>query len=330
MDKILDKMRGIVTPIKSYLSRFVKTKKPKKKARLKQISQKTATLFFYVGVGLIVFVAFISMFRAITLAGNVSHLKKQVNEVSKTLSNQSTNQLGLDVPKIDDYMKQFVEVYVNFNLDSAEERLTKLGDFYAFEETTFNEAIKGNRQLLDYELIAVDREDDYLLAKVEVSYEVTEGENRVEKTEILAVPLNFVSDKLAVVSPPYHLEADNLLGKTEGFNQKGVNEVSRLDDKTVNSLQKFLPLFFDKYASSNRTDLELLMAKPELMGKGYQVATINDTSALFYRYGKKKAVQITVEFENVETGAIHTEYFTLYLTKQKSGWFVNELYHYFK
>lgn len=330
MDKIKQYFNLVLRKMQVFGGRFAKVKKVKTKPQVRMVSQKTANLVFYFGLGLLVFIGFVSMLRSITLGGSVSNLENKVGRFTETFAKVSSNQLGVDIPKVQQYMSGFMEVYVNYDLEYADERLTELGDYFAFDMVSFNEAIKEKRELLGQELIGLESDDSYLLAKVKVDYKSGEGDKQVEKTVIIAVPFRFEKKRLSIVSPPYFLDSENLLGRSDGLEQKKITEVDRLDEKTTESISKFLPVFFGKYALSNRGDLKLLMKKPDLMGKGYKVARVNDSAAMYYKKGGKKAVQVSVEFEEEGTGALHTEYFTLYLTKQKSGWFVSELYHYYK
>ena len=103
-----------------------------------------------------------------------------------------------------------------------------------------------------------------------------------------------------------------------------------MDEKNTSSIKKFLPVFFDKYALSDKTDLKLMMKNPVLMGGNYQVKDIEEGSTIFYQKKGKTMVQVAVNFEEKETGAVHTEHFTLALTKQSNGWFVEEFYPYYK
>lgn len=41
-------------------------------------------------------------------------------------------------------------------------------------------------------------------------------------------------------------------------------------------------------------------------------------------------MQLSVTFEDLVTGGTRSENFTLYLFKADNGWYVEEMYHYFK
>ncbi|HGC6860453.1 TPA: conjugal transfer protein, partial [Streptococcus agalactiae] len=84
------------------------------------------------------------------------------------------------------------------------------------------------------------------------------------------------------------------------------------------------------YALSNKTDLKLLMKTPELMGKGFKVSELDLNNAIYYQEKKHQVVQLSVTFEDLVTGGTRSENFTLYLSKADNGWYVEEMYHYFK
>ena len=123
---------------------------------------------------------------------------------------------------------------------------------------------------------------------------------------------------------------DLYLGKSKAFEKKTLDQVKELSKEQVSSIQKFLPVFFNKYALSNKTDLKLLMKTPELMGKGFKVSELDLNNAIYYQEKKHQVVQLSVTFEDLVTGGTRSENFTLYLFKADNGWYVEEMYHYFK
>ncbi|MGF3083116.1 conjugal transfer protein, partial [Streptococcus pyogenes] len=130
--------------------------------------------------------------------------------------------------------------------------------------------------------------------------------------------------------PPYTLAEDLFQGKSKSFERKTVDQVKSLPKQEMLSIQKFLPVFFDKYALSNEIDLKLLMKHPELMGGNYRVKSLDANNARYYQDKSNQVVQLMVTFEDMVTGGTRSENFTLYLIKSDNGWYVDKLYHYFK
>ena len=136
---------------------------------------------------------------------------------------------------------------------------------------------------------------------------------------------------LTIVSLPYSLADDLYQGDSKSFEKNDSSDLVKLSSSETDSIKEFLEVFFDKYASSDETDLKLVMKEPVLMGGSYQVDTIDNSTALFYEGDDgQKVVQVSVTFTDKNTTDKHTENFTLYLSQSDNGWVVEKLYNYFK
>lgn len=318
---------GVITQIKVFLMKFSKKEKQGKQPKVKELSKRTANIMTYGFLLFFVFIGFVGLVRAISLSSQVNSLKNKVADFETTLTDNANQTSTLDVSRVQYYMTNFIYTYINYDKESAEEREQTLQDYYAFDSSTYMEELNETRTLKSQRVISVEEYKSYDLAIVKVGYEVS-GNSYVMN---LAVPFKIKDGLLTIVSLPYSL-ADNLYqGDSKSFEKNDSSDLVKLSSSETDSIKDFLEVFFDKYASSDETDLKLVMKEPVLMGGSYQVDTIDNSTALFYEGDDgQKVVQVSVTFTDKNTTDKHTENFTLYLTQSDNGWVVEKLYNYFK
>ena len=318
---------GVITQIKTFLMKFSKKEKQGKQPKVKELSKRTANIMTYGFLLFFVFIGFIGLVRAISLSSQVNSLKNKVADFETTLTDNANQTSTLDVSRVQYYMASFVYAYINYDKDSAEEREQTLQDYYAFDSSSYTEELNETRTLKSQRVISVEEYKSYDLAIVKVGYEVS-GNSYVMN---LAVPFKIKDGLLTIVSPPYSLADDLYQGDSKSFEKNDSSDLVKLSSSETHSIKEFLEVFFDKYASSDETDLKLVMKEPVLMGGSYQVDMIDDSTALFYEGDDgQKVVQVSVTFTDKNTTDKHTEDFTLYLSQSDNGWYVEKLYNYFK
>ncbi|ESR10138.1 conjugal transfer protein [Streptococcus iniae] len=311
--------------IKKFLLRYTKKEKGGKQPKTKEIKQKTANFVVYGILGLLFIVGFFGSLRAIGLSNQVQNLKETVVTVEEKSKNKKADN-SLDVSRVQYYMNNFVYYYINYSQDTADQRKTELENYYSFSIASITDDVKKARTLQTQRLISVEKEKDYYVALMRIGYEVDKKPYQMT----LAIPFQMQKGLIAIVSQPYTVAEDLYLGKSKTFEKKTPDQVKELSKEQESSIQKFLPVFFDKYALSNKTDLKLLMKTPELMGKGFKVSELDVNNATYYQEKNNQVVQLSVTFEDLVTGGTRSENFTLYLSKADNGWYVEKLYHYFK
>lgn len=311
--------------IKKFLLRYTKKEKGVKQPKIKEVKQKTANFVVYSILGLLFIVGFFGSLRAIGLSNQVQHLKETVIAVEEKSKSKKTDN-SLDVSRVQYYMNNFIYYYINYSEDTADQREAELENYYSFSNASLTDDVRKSRTLQTQRLISVEKEKDYYVALMRVGYEVDKKPYQMN----LAVPFQMQDGLLAIVSQPYTVADDLYLGKSKTFEKKTPDQVKELSKEQISSIQKFLPVFFDKYALSNKTDLKLLMKNPELMGKGFKVSELDVNNATYYQEKDNQVVQLSVTFEDLVTGGTRSENFTLYLSKSDNGWYVEKLYHYFK
>ena len=318
---------GGLTQIKAFLMKFSKKEKQGKQPKVKELSKRTANIMTYGFLLFFVFIGFIGSLRAISLSSQVNSLKNKVADFETTLTDNANQASTLDVSRVQYYMANFVYAYINYDKDSAEEREKTLQDYYAFDSSTYTEELNETRTLKSQRVISVEEYKSYDLAIVKVGYEVR-GNSYVMN---LAVPFKIKDGLLTIVSLPYSLADDLYQGDSKSFEKNDSSDLVKLSSSETESIKEFLEVFFDKYASSDETDLKLVMKEPVLMGGSYQVDTIDNSTALFYEGDDgQKVVQVSVTFTDKNTTDKHTENFTLNLSQSDNGWVVEKLFNYFK
>lgn len=318
---------GGLTQIKAFLMKFSKKEKQGKQPKVKELSKRTANIMTYGFLLFFVFIGFIGSLRAISLSSQVNSLKNKVAGFETTLTDNANQTSTLDVLRVQYYMANFVYAYINYDKDSAEEREKTLQDYYAFDSSTYTEELNETRTLKSQRVISVEEYKSYDLAIVKVGYEVS-GNSYVMN---LAVPFKIKDGLLTIVSLPYSLADDLYQGDSKSFEKNDSSDLVKLSSSETESIKEFLEVFFDKYASSDETDLKLVMKEPVLMGGSYQVDTIDNSTALFYEGDDgQKVVQVSVTFTDKNTTDKHTENFTLNLSQSDNGWVVEKLFNYFK
>ncbi|HEN0407604.1 TPA: conjugal transfer protein [Streptococcus agalactiae] len=311
--------------IKKFLLRYTKKEKGGKQPKTKEVKQKTANFVVYGILGLLFIVGFFGSLRAIGLSNQVQHLKETVIAVEEKSKSKKTDN-SLDVSRVQYYMNNFIYYYINYTEDTADQRKAELENYYSFSNASITDDVKKSRTLQTQRLISVEKAKDYYVALMRIGYEVDKKSYQMN----VAVPFQMKNGLLAIVSQPYTVADDLYLGKSKTFEKKTPDQVKELSKEQVSSIQKFLPVFFDKYALSNKTDLKLLMKAPELMGKGFKVSELDVNNATYYQEKNNQVVQLSVTFKDLVTGGTRSENFTLYLSKSDNGWYVEKLYHYFK
>ncbi|MDV5976894.1 UNVERIFIED_CONTAM: conjugal transfer protein [Streptococcus canis] len=311
--------------IKKFLLRNTKKEKGGKQPKPKEVKQKTANIIVYGILGLFFIVGFFGSLRAIGLSNQVRDLKESVVSVEEKSKYKKADN-SLDVSRVQYYMNNFVYYYINYSQDTADQRKAELENYYSFSTVSMVDEVKKARTLQTQRLIGVEKEKDYYVALMRIGYEVDQKPYQMT----LAIPFQMQKGLLAIVSQPYTVAEDLYLGKSKTFEKKTPDQVKELSKKQITSIQKFLPVFFDKYALSNKTDLKLLMKTPEMMGKGFKVSELDVNNAIYYQEKNHQVVQLSVTFDDLVTGGARSENFTLYLTKADNGWYVEKLYHYFK
>ena len=318
---------GGLTQVKTFLMKFSKKEKQGKQPKVKELSKRTANIMTYGFLLFFVFIGFIGLVRAISLSSQVNSLKNKVADFETTLTDSANQTSTLDVSRVQYYMANFIYTYINYDKESAEEREQALQDYYAFDSSGYTEELNETRTLKSQRVISVEEYKSYDLAIVKVGYEVS-GNSYVMN---LVVPFKIKNGLLTIVSPPYSLADDLYQGDSKSFEKNDSSDLVKLSSSEIDSIKDFLEVFFDKYASSDETDLKLVMKEPVLMGGSYQVDMIDDSTALFYEGDDgQKVVQVSVTFTDKNTTDKHTENFTLYLSQSNNGWVVEKLYNYFK
>ena len=128
---------------------------------------------------------------------------------------------------------------------------------------------------------------------------------------------------------PYFLATTLPQGKTTELKQAEASlDVPQQEKEAV---EKFLTLFFEKYANGEKQELMLLMKEPVQTSGVTEFISLNENEIKYFETKQKevKGIQVSVTFADKQTGMTHTEDFSLWLTQTENSYFVRTLKHYF-
>lgn len=313
-----------------------KVKKKSKKEKLpevRKLSRSFTTRIVSVGFILLFMLAFIGVVRSNIIASNMSKMFEKIDALEK--QEQPPEKQEIKMAELSYYTNNFVKEYMNLDSEKKESgnntRYDRLEKFLSFDGTQLNENIpkKYKRELQEAAIVDVEETNDSLLVTIEVLYKETLDKKITEKHELMMVPIVEENSLYAVVSPPYFLAVKLPQGKTKAL--QAVEKSLDVDSKEKNKMEKFLKLFFTKYAEGDKTELSLLMKEPILTTGMDRFKEIEKGSLSYFETNENdlQGVQISVIFENKVSKMTRTEYFTLWIGEAENTPFVYTLKNYF-
>ncbi|MBX8942296.1 conjugal transfer protein [Enterococcus faecalis] len=320
-----------------FLKKIQTKEKIKKSPRVRLLSQKKANRFVLI-VGCALFgLSLIGAIRANVMAGNVTRLSSRIEELQNELKQNKEKKRVYDSSALSFYVRNFVNEYINFNGKATDEvkqkRNEKLSSYFSgdlfLDKTINNENKEVVRKLLQVSVTRVEEVDDLLLVHASISYKVQQNMKETIETQEIVLPIKEKNGLFTLVARPYFLAMTVPKGK-EGLLQP-IKEPLEIAGEKRQDIEKFLHLFFEKYAKGNKQELSVLMKEPEKTSGQIVVLSIDEQNILFFDVKEKDAigVQISVNFKDRVTDLAYTEDFTLWLTKTENSYFVQALKHYY-
>lgn len=284
--------------------------------------------------------------RLHSAASTIQGLQAEVQELRLNGNGQDEElNVNFDMPLIERYMSEFLPEFINVNTSSPEFTLNRqrnLEQFFSFDISNQNNQMGTGleRELIDYELINVRNNGNHNIVRYLITYEIVENEtenntnnnsliNRTRNTSVLSVPFVERGGLMAVVSLPFFTSEETIFGVTDGLEMMEQSDNSAQMAELIPSIREFLPIFFEMYANSNSTELNLFMESLQLMGGNYELEEVHIDSARYRFVGHDVVVQTQVSFRSQDTSFVHTENFTLRLRQQENSWFVVDLQNVF-
>lgn len=319
------------------LKKIKKKEKPEKVPKVKAFSQKKANRVVLIGASFLLIMSGVGAIRANVMASNVDNLYSKVDTLSEQSKKNNVVREELDYSALSFYVQNFVKEYVNVDSKANDkdkkartERLQKYlsVDFKTVDETEENKQ-DFKRKLLTASLARIEDTADCKLVYVNVSYEVMVGKKKSTITQVMVLPIQTKDNLFSVVSRPYFVATSLPQGKTTPLKQ--TENALEVESKEKQAVEKFLKMFFGKYANGNKQELMLLMKEPEITNGQDSFVSLASGDMKFFDTKQKgvTGVQVSVTFADKTTKATHTEDFTLWLSKTENSYFVNTLKHYF-
>lgn len=308
-----------------------KKEKAEKTPKVKKVSRKKSTRLVSIGFISLLALSAIGAIRANVIATNISGTVKTVDKLANQDKPQEEKEI--DVVSLSHYAKGFVKEYIMYDSEEKDDnkRLDRLSTYVSFEVGQLDEGIKGKykRTLKSAELTEVDRTTDSLLAYMTISYEEQAEKKKVQKDEVIVLPIVEKNGLYAIVSRPYVLGLSMPKGKTTPL--ETVKKPLDMDAKDRKTMETFLTLFFGKYAEANKEELALLMKEPVVTTGDFKFKELEKGSLNFFDTGDKEiqGVQVSAVFEDKETKVTHVENFSLWIGETENSQFIYTFKPYF-
>ncbi|MEB7428445.1 conjugal transfer protein [Enterococcus faecalis] len=320
-----------------FLKKIQTKEKSKKSPRVRLLSQKKANRLVLI-VGCALFgLSLIGAIRANVMAGNVIRLSSRIEELQNELKQTKEKKRVYDSSALSFYVRNFITEYITYNGKATDEvkqeRNEKLSSYFSgdlvLDKTINNENKEVVRKLLQVSVTRVEEVDDLLLVHASISYKVQQNMKEMIETKEIVLPIKEKKGLFTLVARPYFLVMNVPKGKQEPLQR--VKEPFDVEKKERQTVEKFLQLFFEKYAKGNTQELSVLMKKPEQTSSHTVVLSIDEQNILFFDTKEKGiiGVQVSVNFKDKVTDLVHTEDFTLWLTETENSYFVQVLKHYY-
>lgn len=319
------------------LKKIKKKEKKEQRPQVRRLSQKKANNLVFTSVCLLIIASVGGVIRANVVASNFDHLENRVNQLSKSKTEPSRKKTSFDDAALSFYATSFVKEYLNMDttVDEAKkkERLERLSKYLSIEVDAVDESTNKElgivRKLKEASVTKVMEEKECLLVSVYVSYEVKQKDKTETINQEMVLPIQAKDQLFSIVSRPYFLANTLPQGKTEALKQVDEQVEVISDDKA--KIEKFLKLFFEKYATANKQELMLLMKEPVITTGNAEFLELNQNEVKYFETNQKgiQGVQVSVVFADKTTGIMHTEDFSLWLSQTENSYFVNTLKHYF-
>ncbi|EHA3979972.1 conjugal transfer protein [Enterococcus faecalis] len=311
--------------------------KVKKSPKARLLSQKRANRLVLM-VGCLLFgLSLIGAIRANVMAGNVTRLSSRMEELQNELKQNKEKKRVYDSSALSFYVRNFVNEYINFNGKATDEekktRDEKLASYFS-GELTLDKGIGNDekeliRKLLQVSVTRVEESEELLLVHASISYKVQQNKKGTIKTQEIVLPIQEKKGLFSIVGRPYFLAMSVPKGKQAPL--QSVKEPLEVEKNERQGIEKFLQLFFEKYAKGNTEELSVLMKEPVKTSGQSTVSSIEEKELRFFETKQKgvTGVQVSVSFKDKATTFLYTEDFTLWLTKTENSYFVQELKHYY-
>lgn len=215
-----------------------------------------------------------SFIRMNALMDTNAKLQKEITEIQENTKN--VNLLNQD-SSLDLFLKRYVTNYltINDNADQMENRLKILESMSAKGLDYANQRLEsGSQSLVSITPFDYEFHEDYDLAKYNVTYRLTAGEQEKTYAVAINIPVQRKEDKkYLVVAEPFITSFDvndlNSVGDRLDSSLRKQEKIS--DSNQLALIQSFLEQFLMMYQEGNIDQLQYLMATPEGLNGQYEI-----------------------------------------------------------
>lgn len=319
------------------LKTIKKKEKKEKKPKVKKLSQKRANKIVFTGMSLLMIASAVGVIRANVVATNFDNLTDKVDQLAKSKNEKSIQKEVSDYSALSFYATSFAEEYLNYDASASEEekkeRLDRLEKYLSVDVDAVDETSKSQKEFVrrfkSAAVVQIKEEAECLLVSLNVIYETEDEETKQTVTQEMVLPIQTEYQLFSIIGRPYFLAATLPQGKTEALTQG--KERIEVPTQEKEAVEKFLTLFFEKYANGEKQELMLLMKKPIQTSGVTEFISLNENEIKYFETKQKevKGIQVSVTFADKQTGMTHTEDFSLWLTQTENSYFVRTLKHYF-
>lgn len=319
------------------LKKIKKKEKKEKTPSVKKITQKKANRFVLAGLVVLFIFSVIGVIRANAVASNFTRLNAEVKTISQQSTKKEVVKKEFDESALSFYAQNFVKEYINYNTkwedDVKKARLDRLSKYLSFDvknvDETENHTKYFARKFKEASVVQVEETDTSKLVHLNIVYELEQSKKTRTIQEEMVLPIQAKDNLFSIVSRPYFLATTLPQGKTEPL--EAVKEQVDVPIKEKQAIEKFLKMFFEKYANGKKEELMLLMKEPEKATGADKFISFDTNKVSYFETNEEgvRGVQVSVTFENIETNLKHTEDFSLWISKTENSYFVNTFKHYF-
>lgn len=215
-----------------------------------------------------------SFIRMNAMMNTNAKLQKEITEIQENTKN--VNLLNQD-SSLDLFLKRYVTNYltINDNADQMDNRLKILESMSAKGLEYPNQKLEsGSQSLVSITPFDYEFHEDYDLAKYNVTYRLTAGEQEKTYAVAINIPVQRKEDKkYLVVAEPFITSFDvndlNSVGDRLDSSLRKQEKIS--DSNQLALIQSFLEQFLMMYQEGNIDQLQYLMATPEGLNGQYEI-----------------------------------------------------------
>ncbi|CAK1254298.1 hypothetical protein R55227_BLOPHJLP_01602 [Fructobacillus tropaeoli] len=280
------------------------------------LSVRQFRIFFTIILGsLFLFFVFI-LIRSNAVLSNNQKLQTINRKLEQKLDEASVGSTNYN-PLVGQWLGKFINTYYNYSQDKSDERVQNLKSFVATNLQATDMSMATNQSLKEAKLNGLFTVDGIKTAQFSLKVE-SDGK---PSNMIVNVPFAQKNEKLTVVGLPYLAPEVDSMGHVDKARFQGDGKVLS-DGKVVDAVTKFTKAFMQKYVSSSKNDMSLLMDNPSGLNGSADLIGI-DNMRITGR-PDKPVVTANVTLQVHDTGIKQKQSLRLELKKQSDTYFVTK------